>query len=321
MGTALAKVLGENGHEVRMWDINQDSLREINKHHTNRKFFPKCRLSDSIHGYSDVHEAIQGAELINLVVPSPFIRSTLQSFCHLLQQGQMVLNFAKGMEEDTLKFMLEVMEDVTPPALHNNLATVSGPSLAAEIVEQKVTAVNLTGKNIYILPIIKDIFERGNDYFRMNISIDTVGVELSGIMKNIYALLVGMADSLINSENTNAVILAASLEEMVTLGRSLGAFRQTFYNLCGMGDLVATCMSDSSRNRTMGRKLVSGKSLREALSEMKQVSEGVEATKHIYALARRQKVRLPIVETMYGMLYEKKPVIKTTEALIKSLMS
>lgn len=321
MGTALANVLAHNGHEVRLWDINQKTLDEINEHHTNRHFFPDLKLPHSIRGVSNIHEAIRDAELINVVVPSLYVRSTVKSFSEEMTEGQMVLNWAKGIEEKSLKFMLEVMNESTPLLHRHNLATISGPSLAKEIADKRVTAVNLTGRNQYILPIIKEIFEKGNDTFKMRIGIDTVGVELCGIMKNIYALLVGMAESLFDSKNTNAVILTASLEEMVTLGRSLGAYHQTFYDLCGMGDLIATCMSDHSRNRTMGKKLASGKTLKEALAEMTQVSEGVPATKTIHDLAKRQGVKLPIVEAMYSMLYEDKPLVATTEKLIKSLMA
>ncbi len=320
MGTTLANLLANNGHTVRIWDINHDILDEIAASHSNSRYLPGARLSSKLKPFRDIVECIANTDMIIVVVPSKFVRQTVRLFAKNIADGQIILNCAKGIEEDSHKFMAEVIEDEIGSRFHHQIADLSGPSLAKEVAAGMMTRVTVVSKNQCILPQIKQAFEDGNDFFRVIVLMDTVGVQLGGMMKNIYAIAVGICDGVQESENTKAFVLDSSLSEMAKLGEAMGAYRETFYGLSGVGDLIATCFSENSRNRTLGKKLGSGKSLADAQAEMQQVTEGVPATKIIHELSQKYAVHLPIAEEMYKVLYEGKPAREAVRELIKIVL-
>lgn len=333
MGTALANVMAKNGHTVNIWDINQSSLQEITEKQTNSLYLPDVSLSKNIFSYTNIIQCIKNAEIIFLVIPSPFIRETVQKIKGHISGNEIIVNCAKGMENGSLKFMTEVIEneicgDAKPyisikqeskPPCSNLVADLSGPSLAKEIGTEKITAVTIASQNFEILKVVKNVLEKGNDYFRVRMREDVIGVELGGIMKNIYALLIGMCDVYFNSLNTNAFVLDMGLQEMWKMGEKLGAKRKTFYGLSGVGDLIATCLSENSRNRSLGQKIGFGMTLSEALEEMTQVTEGVHATKNIMELAKKEDIQLPIVEEVHNILFEEKKLEESMKDLLKVL--
>lgn len=320
MGTTLANLLANNGHEIRIWDVNQHVLAEIDEKHTNSLFLPGTILSRNITPFVEIQACIHHADLILIVVPSKYVRATVRLFAKFLTERQIIVNCAKGIEEKTHKFMSAVIEDEIDKGFHHQIADLSGPSLAKEVAAGMMTRVTIVSKNQYVLPEIKRIFETGNDFFRVSIQVDTIGVQLGGMMKNIYALAVGICDGVRESHNTKAFILDGSLAEMAKLGVEMGAYRETFYGLSGVGDLIATCFSENSRNRTLGTKLGSGMALQDALTEMTQVTESVPATKIVHELAAKYTIHLPIAEEMYKIIHEGKPARQALRDLMKIVL-
>ncbi|QQS59482.1 NAD(P)-dependent glycerol-3-phosphate dehydrogenase [Candidatus Peregrinibacteria bacterium] len=317
MGTTLANLLAKNGHTVRIWDINTDVLQEIQEKQTNTRYLPGVSLSPRITPSLNLSECVAGADYILLVVPSVFLRETVKRFAHVLKTGQILVNCAKGIEESSLKFMIEVIEEEIPEELHHFVADLSGPSLAKEVAEEKMTRVILVSRNQCILPKIKKLLEDGNDYFRAGLLMDHIGVQLGGMMKNIYALAIGICDAVDASYNTKAFVLDAGLSEMTKLGVAMGAHRETFYGLSGVGDLIATCFSENSRNRALGKLLGSGKSLDQALKEMVMVAEGIPATRVTKKLSQKYNVFLPVAEEMHHVLFDGYSAEQSSRALIR----
>ncbi len=320
MGTTLANLLANNGHSIHIWDINHEVLDEIAEKHTNSRYLPGARLSTKINPYRDIVECIKGADMIIVVVPSQFVRKTVELFADAVVDGQIILNCAKGIEDKSHMFMAEVIEDEIDARFYHQIADLSGPSLAKEVAAGMMTRVTVVSKNQCILPKIKEVFEEGNDFFRVIVLMDTVGVQLGGMMKNIYAIAVGICDGVQESENTKAFVLDGSLSEMAKLGVAMGAYRETFYGLSGVGDLIATCFSENSRNRTLGKQLGAGMTIEEAKKEMVQVTEGVPATKIIHELSKKHDVHLPISEQMYQVIYKGKSAREAMRELIKIVL-
>jgi glycerol-3-phosphate dehydrogenase (NAD(P)+) len=306
MGTTLANLLAKNGHSVSVWDINHQVLDEIETKKTNSQYLPRVRLDKRIKTETNIRNCITETALILVVVPSQYVRKTVRKFADSVNSHQILLNCAKGIEAKSLKFMSEVIEDELQERHYHIIADLSGPSLAKEVAAEKMTRVTIVSKNQYVLPKIRDLFEIGNEYFRVNQSVDTIGVQLGGMMKNIYALAVGICDGVDASYNTKAFLLDGALSEMTKLGTAMGAYRGTFYGLSGVGDLIATCFSENSRNRTLGNHIGRGLSYEQAAQKVSQATEGVPATKVIHKLAKQHKVYLPIAEQMYDVLFKNK---------------
>jgi len=297
-GTALGILLYDNGHDVIMWSAigkEIDALRETRKHpNLDGVIIPR-----EIGLTCDLKEAMTGAEVLVLSVPSIFSRSTARQMKEFYVPGQIIVSVAKGVEESTLKLIDEQILDEIPDA---TVAALSGPSHAEEVSKRLPTVVAIGSKNIEVAKKLKPIFM--SPVFRVYTSDDVMSIELGGALKNVIALAAGMADGLGYGDNTKAALITRGITEIARLGVAMGGNIQTFYGLTGMGDLIVTCASMNSRNRRAGILMGQGKSMQEAMDEVHMVVEGVYSAKAARALADKYDVEMPIVEQVNQILFE-----------------
>ena len=301
-GTALASVLGNNGLDVSLWCHDQSVAQAINERHENPKYLAGLKLPDKVRGVTDLAEALRGAELVVAVSPSHVTRQVMTEAIPHLPRTTPIVCASKGIENDSLLTMNEVLEEILPPELHPYLCFLSGPSFAKETVQKMPTAVVVAATWERIAKSVQKTFS--NDYFRCYTSNDVVGVELGGSLKNVCAIAAGIVDGMGFGNNTRALTITRGLGELVRLAVKKGANPMTLSGLAGMGDLVLTCTGELSRNRTVGLELGRGKSIAEVLAGMKQVAEGYRTAKAVHDLAAKLKLDLPIHETIYRILYQ-----------------
>jgi glycerol-3-phosphate dehydrogenase (NAD(P)+) len=313
-GTALASLLAGKGYTVTAWDKERPVLEDISKNHRNDRYLPGVALPASLHAAPDIQRALEGAELVVLAVPSPAVRQvTIEAKRHV-HAGTPLVCVAKGIELESLMTMSEVMEDVLPVPLHPYVAILSGPSFAKEVARGLPTAVTVAARWERIAKQVQDAFHTRT--FRPYTSADVVGCEIGGCVKNVVAIAAGMSDGLGFGANALAALITRGLAEISRLAVRKGANPLTLAGLAGLGDLVLTCSSDLSRNRTVGRGLAQGKSADAIQQELGQVAEGVLNAKSARELARRLRVEMPITESIYQVLYEGVPPRDAVTALM-----
>ncbi|HSK28064.1 MAG TPA: NAD(P)H-dependent glycerol-3-phosphate dehydrogenase [Jiangellales bacterium] len=292
-GTAFAQVLVDAGTEVVMWGRRPELTRAITETHENPDYLPGTRLADALRATSDPAEAADGAEIVVLAVPSQTLRGNLSGWLPVLPREALLVSLMKGIEVGTAKRMSEVIREVVGVA-EDRVAVVSGPNLAREIAERQPAASVVAATSLDVAEQLQAACH--NPYFRPYTNTDVVGTELGGAVKNVIALAVGMAAGLGFGDNSRATVITRGLAEAARLGAALGADPYTFSGLAGLGDLVGTCSSPLSRNRTFGEKLGQGLSVEEIAASTRQVAEGVKSCESILDLARRAGVDMPIVE-------------------------
>lgn len=304
-GTALASLLAGKGYAVTAWDKDAGVLEDVAKRHRNERYLPGVELPPNLHATPDVQKALEGAELVVMAVPSHAVRQvTIESKRHV-HAGMPIVCVAKGIELETLMTMSEVMEDVLPVQLHPYLAVLSGPSFAKEVAKGLPTAVTVAARWERVAKQAQEAFHAKT--FRPYTSADVMGCEIGGCVKNVVAIAAGISDGLGFGANALAALITRGLAEISRLAVRKGANPLTLAGLAGLGDLVLTCSSDLSRNRTVGRGLAQGKTADEIQKELGQVAEGVRNAKSARDLARRLGVEMPITETIYRVLYEGLP--------------
>ncbi|MER7116037.1 NAD(P)H-dependent glycerol-3-phosphate dehydrogenase [Saccharomonospora azurea] len=301
-GTTFAKILADAGRDVTMWARREEIAAEIRDRHTNSSYLPDVRLPDRLTATADPAVALDGAEAVVLAVPSQRLRENLLAWKDLLPEDAILVSLAKGVELGTLKRMSEVVSDVTGVD-PGDVVVVSGPNLAKEIArKQPAAAVLACADHDRAVAIQEASF---NAYFRPYTNTDVVGCELGGACKNVIALSCGVAAGLGFGANTMATLITRGLAETARLGAALGADPLTFAGLAGVGDLVATCSSPLSRNRTFGERIGRGDSLEAArAAQGGQVAEGVSSCHSIRELALRLDVDMPITDAMYRVCHE-----------------
>ncbi len=304
-GTALASLLAGKGYTVTSWDKDGAVLEEISKKHRNERYLPGIALPPSLHATPDVAKALEGADLAVVAVPSHAVRQVAIEAKRSVHAGMPIVCVAKGIELETLMTMSEVLEDVLPVPLHPYIAILSGPSFAKEVAKGLPTAVTVAARWERIARQLQDAFHTKT--FRPYTSGDVVGVEIGGCVKNVVAIAAGIADGLGFGANALAALITRGLAEITRLAVRKGANPLTLSGLAGLGDLVLTCSSDLSRNRTVGRGLAAGRSAGEIERELGQVAEGVRNAKSARELAQRLGVEMPITESIYRVLYENVP--------------
>jgi len=314
-GTALACVLGHNGHDVVVWSHDAEVARALAKTHENPKYLPGMALPKRVTGTHDLTEANAGAELVVAANPSHVTRAVMREALPSLPKATPIVCATKGIENDSLLTMNEVLEDVLPAEMHPYLVCLSGPSFAKETVLKQPTAVVVASPWEKMAQRVQRWFS--NEYFRVYTSIDVAGVELGGSLKNVCAIAAGISDGMGFGSNTRAAIMTRGLAELVRLAVKKGANPLTLSGLAGMGDLVLTCTGELSRNRTVGLGLGRGQKLKEVLAGMTQVAEGVRTAKSVHDLARKLNVEMPLHEAIYRILYEDLP----PKAALQSLTS
>jgi glycerol-3-phosphate dehydrogenase (NAD(P)+) len=304
-GTALASLLAGKGYTVVAWDKDPAVLEDVGKAHRNERYLPGVALPSTLHSTPDVQKALEGAELVVVAVPSHAVRqATIEAKRHV-HAGTPIVCVAKGIELESLMTMSEVMEDVLPVPLHPYVAILSGPSFAKEVARGLPTAVTVAARWERIAKQVQDAFHTKS--FRPYTSSDVVGCEIGGCVKNVVAIAAGISDGFGFGANALAALITRGLAEITRLAVRKGANPLTLSGLAGLGDLVLTCSSDLSRNRTVGRGLAEGKTAEQIQKELGQVAEGVRNAKSARELARRLGVEMPITETIYRVLYEGAP--------------
>ncbi len=311
-GTALAMVLHDNGHAVTLWSLEPEHIAELVQKGENPRFLPGVKLPADLNYTSDLAEAAGDKAMLVLAVPSHAMRPVTDSLRGLVRDNQLLLSVAKGFDIATHARMSQLIAATFPA---NPVAVLSGPSHAEEVSRRVPTAIVAAAEDEIVARQVQDYFN--NDYMRVYVNSDVIGVELGGALKNIVALASGICYGLGCGDNTEAAILTRGLKEIVRLGVKLGAREATFYGLSGMGDLVVTCGSRHSRNRTAGIMLGEGKKLADIQAEMGMVVEGINAARIAYVLSKEQGVEMPITEAIYRALYQDYPISRLAEDLMR----
>lgn len=300
-GTALAKLLTENGHDVTIWSYEEETMVEINESHSNHRFLPDVKLPKTLVASNDPEVVASEAELITFVVPSQWLRSTSKMFASFISPKKLVVNAGKGIENQTLKPLTQVLkEELVVP--DNQIIVLSGPNHSEEVSRRVPSATVVAASELKIAKIVQEVFI--SSYFRVYTNLDRLGVEMGGALKNVFAMAAGISDGLNYGDNTKAALVTRALAEMQRLGETMGAQTLTFSGLSGLGDLYVTTASKHSRNAWAGRQIGKGLSLEEILASTPMVIEGVPTTKAAYFLGKKYEVELPIIEKMYQVLFE-----------------
>jgi len=303
-GTTLAQLLADKGYRVDLWVFEPELADQISATGENGYYLPGVRLSANIRASNDLAAVVGGHPMVVMVVPSHVYRSVAAKMVALLQPRAIVVTATKGIENDTLLTMTGIWEQLLPASSGIALAPLAGPSFAKEVVRKVPTAVTVAATDLAVAQQVQQVFH--TKYFRVYTSLDKIGVELAGPLKNVIALAAGACDGLGFGHNTRAALITRGLAEISRLGVRLGAHPLTFAGLSGVGDLVLTCTGDLSRNRGVGYQLGQGRKLEEILADMRMVAEGVKTARSVYHLAAKLGVEMPICEQVYRVLYEQK---------------
>ncbi len=297
-GTAIASILATNALVTRQWMRNEQVAESININHENPQYLPDVKLHPGLKATTELAHAIDGAQLIFVSVPSKSFRSVVQQVKPLLKPGQCLISTTKGIEPDGFNLMSQVLTDECPG---HSVAVLSGPNLAKEIGRKQLTATVVASDDGALRIAVQNAL--GCDYFRVYASDDMYGVELSGALKNIYAIVSGFIAALGMGENTKSMIITRSLAEMSRFAVAQGANPLTFLGLAGVGDLVVTCMSPQSRNYRVGFAIGEGKSLEQAVEELGEVAEGVNTLRYINTKSEELGIYMPLVKGAHAVLF------------------
>jgi glycerol-3-phosphate dehydrogenase (NAD(P)+) len=315
-GSTLAVLLNFNAHDVALWSYDEHHVQSMRETRRNEAFLPDIVLPPELTITSDLEFVINDAEIILTAIPTQFLRSVLQRIHQIDFRDRIIVNVAKGIENETLLTVSDILIDVLPTAKRENIITLSGPSFAEEVSRQVPTAVVAASVNVAAAKLAQQTFM--TPYFRVYTSQDIKGVELAGSIKNVIAIGAGIADGAGFGDNTKAAIMTRATVEIARLGKVFGARPETFAGLSGIGDLIATCMSKHSRNRHVGEEIGKGRQLQEILAEMVMVAEGVATTRSAHDLGIQFNVELPIANEVYQVLYEyKDPIIATSDLMTR----
>jgi len=303
-GTALAHHLAKKGLGVDLWVFEPEVAEQIRTTRENRVYLPGVRLPEGVRPSTDPAAVVRDQAVVVLVTPSHVMREAAGRLAPFLRPSVLLVTASKGIENDTLMTMSQVLEDVLPEDLAAHRAALSGPSFAREVAQGLPTAVTAACPDRRSALLVQHLF--ASPSLRVYVSQDLIGVEIGGAVKNVMAIAAGISDGLGLGHDARAALITRGLAEMSRLGVALGANPLTFMGLAGLGDLVLTCTGDLSRNRTVGLQLGRGRRLADTLAEMKMVAEGVKTTRSVYDLAKRLGVDMPVTEQVYQVLYQDK---------------
>ena len=313
-GTALAIVAARNQHDVRLWAREVEVAEGIQTVHKNPYYLSDIALPENIRATTSLEEALAGTHFVLIVVPSHAMREVVTRMRDYLSEDTVIVSATKGVENDSLMRMSEVISDVMQDRFAPHIAVLSGPSFAREVAKGDPTAVAVASKDPYCIEEVQQ--DLSLNVFRVYTNDDVVGVEISGAVKNVVAIGAGVVRGLGLGTNTVAAIITRGLAEVTRLALALGAKHETMAGLAGLGDLVLTCTGELSRNRHVGVELGRGRKLADILAEMREVAEGVKTTRAIYQLSRRLQVDMPITESIYALLYEDKTALEAANELM-----
>lgn len=297
----LSCVLSDNQHDVTIWSFLQAEAEMLREKRENTRSLPGVKIGDSVKVTTDLKEAVTDADAIIIATASSYVRSTAHSLIPFVKKGQVIINVAKGIEEESLMTMTEIISDELPDA---KVAVLSGPSHAEEVGKRMPTCVVAGAKTKATAEYIQELF--ANSVFRVYTSPDVLGIELGGSLKNVIALAAGIADGLGFGDNTKAALITRGIKEIGKLGDAMGAKLPTFAGLSGIGDLIVTCASMHSRNRRAGILIGQGKSMGDAMAEVNMVVEGVFCAKAAWKMAQKYQIDMPIIEQVNAVLFDNK---------------
>lgn len=317
-GTALANVLAENGHDVRLWSHKPAQVAEINTNHTNQKYLHDAKLNDNVVAFADMQAAVADVSIVLSVVPTKAVREVATKLANILQtnkQKVLLAHATKGLEQKTYKRVSEMLAEEIPAENISGIVVLSGPSHAEDVIKHDLTLVTVAGNNLPLAEKVQRVFSNAN--FRVYTNDDVIGTEMGGALKNIIAIGAGALVSLGYGDNAKAALMTRGLAEISRLGLAFGANPLTFIGLSGVGDLIVTGTSKNSRNWRAGYELGLGKSLTQVETEMGMVIEGVATTKAATELAAQRHVSMPITEAIYQVLYENKDINQAIKELMR----
>jgi glycerol-3-phosphate dehydrogenase (NAD(P)+) len=315
-GTTLAVLLHSNAHKVVLWSYEQRIADLIREKGENTDFLPEVPIPFDIEVTCDLEFAVHKPEAIIIAVPTQYIRSVMNQVKSRKLRNTLFINVAKGIENQSLMRVSEILLDVVPLLTLERIVTLSGPSFAHEVSRQMPTAVVAASISRDAARQAQDLFI--TPYFRVYSTDDIKGVELAGALKNVIAIGAGIADGAGFGDNTKAAIMTRATAEISRLGKLIGARPETFAGLSGIGDLIATCVSKHSRNRHVGEEIGKGRNLRDILKEMVMVAEGVPTTRSVHDFSERFHMELPISGQVHQVLFEyKDPIIATADLMTR----
>ncbi|KAB7672923.1 NAD(P)H-dependent glycerol-3-phosphate dehydrogenase [Bacillus sp. B1-b2] len=300
-GTALSLVLGDNGHNVRVWGKDVQTISDINTSHQNKRYLPGILLPEKVVGYTDLEATLKDADFIILAVPTKAMREVIPRLLPFIEEPKTFVHVSKGIEPGTLMRISEIMEEEIPSSKRKSIVVLSGPSHAEEVSLRHPTTVTVSSANMGEAELVQDLFINNN--FRVYTNPDIVGVEIGGALKNIIAVCAGIADGLGFGDNAKAALITRGLAEIARLGTKMGANPLTFAGLTGIGDLIVTCTSVHSRNWRAGNLLGKGHALEEVLDNMGMAVEGIRTTKAAQQLSEKFDVSMPITNALYNILF------------------
>ena len=304
-GTTLARHLANRGLAVTLWTYEKEVVEQINLKRENSLFLPGVTLPTTLSATHSLREAITKTDLLVLAVPSHAMRSVIRQLQPSLADPLPIVVASKGIEEDSLLLMSQVLDELLPAAWTSGITVLTGPSFAAEVCHDKPTTVLLAGRDTSLTAHLQPVFMSAS--FRVYTGTDLIGAQLGGALKNVMAIAAGVVDGLELGLNARAALITRGLAEVIRLGVALGADVHTFYGLSGLGDLILTGTGSLSRNHAVGLQVARGRKLDDILQATVTVAEGVRTTKAAVALAQRCQVEMPIVQCVHAILFEGTP--------------
>lgn len=315
-GTTLASLLTEENYDVTLWAYEKEVVDTIRQTGINRIYLPDIQLPAALKVTNNIEDAVKKARYVLNVVPTQFVRSVFAEAVNYIDKDAVIVSASKGIEQGTLLTVSSILNDLSG----KQIAVISGPSFAPEVMKKYPTAVTLAAHDPSICLLLQEIFN--TSYFRVYTHTDILGVELGGALKNVIAIASGISDGLGLGHSARSALITRGLAEIMRLGAVMGAEQRTFSGLSGLGDLVLTCTGPLSRNYSVGLSLGKGEKLKDILSERKSVAEGVPTALSAFELSQRYSVEMPIVEQVYEVLYrDKNPETAVTMLMKRALKS
>lgn len=310
-GTVIANIIAQNGHNTLLWMRDAEQVETLNRDRENLSYLPGFTLHENIKAIESLEMAVAEADMVFVAVPSSGFRKVVRQMQPFVKEGVILVSLTKGIEPETFKLMSQILAEEVPKA---KVAVVSGPNLAKEIANSTPTGTVVASTDAKVRTLVQKTLRSLT--FRVYANDDMLGVELGGSLKNIYAILAGMAESRGMGHNTNSMLVTRSLTEMARFGLALGADPMTFLGLSGVGDLIVTCSTPLSRNFRVGKALGEGKSVEAALAAVGQVAEGVNTLKQAVEKAKILNIEMPLAQGLYEIIYNNQDI----EHIISSLL-
>lgn len=310
-GTVIANMLAVNGHAATLWMRSEEQLQAIQSSGENAAYLPGYKLHPKLNFTNDIQQALEGVDTVFFAVPSSSFRTVARQVSPWVNSETLVISAAKGIEAETFLLPSQILEQELPDS---KVGVISGPNLAKEIANSEITATVIASEHDSLCERAQELL--ASNYFRVYANHDRYGVELAGALKNIYAIVAGIAEAMNVGQNTKSVVLTRSLAEMSRFASQLGADPLTFLGLSGVGDLYVTCSSPLSRNFRVGLALGKGKSLEQAIADIGQVAEGVNTTKLVKERADKLGIYMPLASALYAIMFEQRPIVESLQAMM-----